>query len=122
MKKYALVAFVLLISIVSVGAVLGKEISTVSNFSSAKLAKITQEEAKKIALKKVAGTVEDEYTIEDDDGNVTTYVFVIKDKKEKTFEVQVDAKDGKILSAEEVTEETEDSEDPEDPFTINKSE
>lgn len=73
-------------------------------------AKITLEEARKIALKKVEGTVEDEFSIEDDEGNVTDYIFYIKDKKGKTWEVQIGAEKGEIVSAE--MQEEVDSEDP----------
>jgi uncharacterized membrane protein YkoI len=112
MKRNALVAFGLLLSLVSASAVMGKEVRNVSNFSVSNQANITAEQAKKIALKRVEGTVEDEYTIEDEDEKVTTYVFVIKNKAGKIFEVQIDAKDGKVLSVDEQTEEAEDTEDP----------
>lgn len=75
-------------------------------------AKITLEQARKIALKKVEGTVEDEFSIEDDEGNVTDYIFYIKDKNGKTWEVQIEAEKGAVISAE--MQEDEDSEDPPD--------
>lgn len=71
---------------------------------------ITIEEARKIALKRVPGEIEDEYSIEDDEGKTTDYIFYIKDKKGKTWEVQIDAAKGTVVSAEEQTEE--DAEDP----------
>lgn len=71
---------------------------------------ITIEEARKIALKRVPGEVEDEYSIEDEEGKTTDYIFYIKDKKGKTWEVQIDAAKGTVVSAEEQTEE--DAEDP----------
>ena len=112
MKKNALVAFGLLISLVPAGTILGKEISQVSSFAVVKKASITMEQARKNALKRVAGQVEDEYSIEDEDGSVTTYVFIIKSANGKTYEVQIDAANGNVLSADEqVMYEGEDSED-----------
>ncbi|REJ75657.1 MAG: hypothetical protein DWQ47_09320 [Acidobacteria bacterium] len=82
---------------------------------SASDAKITLEQARKIALKKVEGTVEDEFSIEDDEGNVTDYIFYIKDKKGKTWEVQIGAEKGDIVSAEEQEEVDEEEVEEEDP-------
>lgn len=79
--------------------------------SSDSVERLTVEQARKIALKKVEGTVEEEYTIEDDDENITSYVFIIKNKKNKSFEVHIDANDGAVLSVEEIIEYDED-EDP----------
>lgn len=111
MKKNMLVIFGLLVSLVSAGAVSAKSISQNKNVAAVRsTAKVTQEQARKNALKKVPGAIEDEYTIEDEDENVTTYVFIIKDKKGKNFEVQIDANDGKVLSSEEQTEEIDDPE------------
>jgi len=78
---------------------------------------VTLEEARKIALKRVPGEVQDEYTLEDDDGNVTAYVFVIKDKKKKVWEVQIGAEKGDVQSVEEQESDDEDTDDPpaEDP-------
>ncbi|MEZ5306310.1 MAG: PepSY domain-containing protein [Pyrinomonadaceae bacterium] len=73
--------------------------------TSAKSTKITVEEARKIALKKVAGTIEDEFTLEDDEGAVDTFVFVIKSKDEKIFEVQIGAEKGEVISVEEYVDE-----------------
>lgn len=75
-------------------------------------AAISLEEARKVALKRVPGTVEDEFALEDDDGNAVSFVFVIKDSKEKTWEVQIGAAKGDIESVEEQESEDEDSEDP----------
>lgn len=76
-------------------------------------AKVTIEEARKIALKKIEGKIEDEYEIEDENEAVITYVFIIKNKEGKIFEVTVDAGTGEILSAAEDSEETlEDAEPP----------
>ncbi len=111
MKKIALVTFGLLLSLVSTGTVSAKSISQNKNVAAvSSTAKVTQEQARKTALKNVVGTVEDEYTFEDENENVTTYVFVIKDKKGKHFEVQIDANDGKVLSSEEQIEEINNSE------------
>lgn len=79
-----------------------------SGGSSDRAAKITLEEARKIALKKVEGTVEDEFSIEDDEGKVTDYIFYIKDKKGKTWEVQIGAEKGEVVSAEMLEEEDSD--------------
>lgn len=72
--------------------------------------KVTIEQARKVALKKVEGTIEEEYSIEDEDGNVTDFVFYIKDKKGKMWEVQIGAEKGDVVSAE--MQEDEDSGDP----------
>jgi hypothetical protein len=110
MKRNALVIFGFLI-LLTVGSVVGKTVSPFdSRTVSVKFVKVTLEEARKIALKKVAGTVEDEYTFEDEDGKITTFVFIITNKEEKTFEVQIDAENGDVLSSEELADE-EDMED-----------
>lgn len=119
MKKNALVAFGLLISLVPTSAVLGKEVSQTTNFTVSKNAGITLEQARKKALEKVPGTVEDEYTIEDEEGTVTTYVFVIKKSDGKKFDVQIDAEKGTVLSAEEQEVYEEDSEGEEPPVALN---
>lgn len=63
-------------------------------------AKITQEDAKKIALAKYPGEVVDsEFSIESD-GN-PSYEFDIKTKDGKEWEVEVDAVTGKILEVEQ---------------------
>lgn len=112
MKRNAFVVLGLLLSIVSVGTVVGKNVSfQKGNSVIAKQVKITIEEARKIALKKVDGKVEDEFSMEDDDENVTAYVFIIKTKEGKSFEVQIDADKGDVLSSEEIVEEP-DVEDP----------
>lgn len=76
-----------------------------------KAPKVTLEEARKIALKKVPGTVDEEFSIEDEDGEVTDYIFYVKDKKGKVWEIQIGAEKGEIVSA-ELLEGEEDSEDP----------
>ncbi len=101
MKKNALIIFGLLISLVSVSVVPGKVISKMENFNISRTAGITVEQARKIALQRVEGTVQDQYTIEDEDENITTYVFVIKNKQGNTVEVQVDANNGNVLSVDE---------------------
>jgi uncharacterized membrane protein YkoI len=112
MKKNALVTLGFLVSLVSAGVVVGQDFTFVSNFTVSESAKVTVEQARAIALKRVEGKVEDEYAIEDEDENITAYVFIIKNKQDKTFEVQVSAADGKIISVEEQKEEEEESEDP----------
>ncbi len=107
MKKNAFVACGLFILLVSTGVVFGNNVSVKSNdLNISKQSKITIEQARKIALKKVEGKIEDEYTIENEDETVISFVFVIKNKEGKSFEVQVDADDGEILSAEEQTEDS----------------
>lgn len=78
--------------------------------------KITVEQARKIALKRVEGTVEDEYTLEDDEGEIDTYVFMIKNKAGKTFEVQIEAAKGEVVSVEEYSD---DADDPDEPPSIS---
>lgn len=77
--------------------------------------KITLDEARKIALKKVEGTVEDEFSLEDDEGKVTDFIFYIKDKKGKTWEVQIGAEKGEVVSAEMLEEDPQDPPADEDP-------
>lgn len=115
MKKNALVVLGLLVSLVSAGAVVGKSISPENSSPMiAQAVKITLEQARKIALKRVDGSIEEEFTIEDEEENITTYVFIIKDKKDKSFEVQIDAENGAVLSVEEIVEEADDDEPPAD--------
>ena len=77
-----------------------------------KQAKITKAEAEKIALKKAAGTVE-EGELEMENGKLV-YSFDIRNTKGTITEVQVDAKDGKIVSVEEETAEMEAAEKRQD--------
>lgn len=79
--------------------------------------KIPIEKAREIALKRVPGTVEEEFAIEDEDGKVTDYIFYIKDKKDKTWEVQIGADKGEVVNAEMVDDEDDSDEPPaeEDP-------
>lgn len=77
-----------------------------------RLEAITLDEARKIALKKVAGTIEDEFSLEDEEGKVTSYIFVIKDAKGKFWEVEIGAEKGEILSVEKQEDYNEDVADP----------
>lgn len=106
MRKNAYVAFGLLVLLTCAGVVAGRTpVSPDGGIAAlAQTAKITLEQARKIALKKVPGTVDEEYTFEDEDGKITTYVFIIKDTKGKTYEVQIDAAGGDVLSSEELTD------------------
>ncbi len=130
MKRNALIILGILASLVSTGIVFGKDISIVNKSVVIKQTKITVDEARKIALKKIDGKVEDEYTIEDEDENVTTFVFVIKNNKGKTFEVQVDANNGNVLNVDELSSDSDEEEDADEPpkndepvaTTINESE
>jgi uncharacterized membrane protein YkoI len=65
----------------------------------AKQAKISIEEARKIALEKVNGTITEE-EIEKEHG-VIVYSIEIRDANQKTFDVEVDVKTGKIVRVEE---------------------
>ncbi len=111
MKKYFLVLLVIigLLALAGIGFAKGHsgEVFSVQHETS----KITVEQARKIALKRVEGTIEDEYTLEDDEGEIDTYVFIVKNKQGKTFEVQIEAGNGDVVSVEEYTD-YEDDEDP----------
>ncbi len=61
-------------------------------------AKLTSDEAKAIALKKVAGTVE-KSEIEDEDG-VVVYGFEIQAKNGEVKDVKVNAQSGKVIKVE----------------------
>ncbi len=63
-----------------------------------KLAKISQTDAEKIALKKVYGTVVK--TSLDNENGYVVYSVEIKDTQGKVFEVKVDAGNGKVLIVE----------------------
>lgn len=107
MKKNVFIVLGLLISLASVSVVLGQSVSPEkTNAAVAKQKKVPVEQARKNALKKVDGNIEDEFTIEDEDESVTAYVFIIKNKQGKTFEVQIDAENGAVLSSEEYVEDS----------------
>jgi uncharacterized membrane protein YkoI len=72
----------------------------------AKEAKITMEEAKAIALKEKPGTITDQ-ELEKEHGKLL-YSFDIRDTSGKVFDVEIDAKTGKVLK---VVEDTEDEQD-----------
>ena len=106
MKKIALVALVCVVLLAFVAVAMVGTVSVgANNFAVANDTKLTVEQARKIALKKVDGKVVNEFTIEDDEDNIVSYVFVITAKTGKTFEVEVDAAKGTIVGVEEVTEE-----------------
>lgn len=65
----------------------------------AKQAKITMEQARKIALERAPGTIEEE-ELEKEHGKLV-YSFDIRNAQGTITEVQVDAKDGTIASVEE---------------------
>ncbi len=73
----------------------------------AHLAKITPEDAKAIALKKVGGEIK-KVELDDENGNVVYSVEMIKDQKE--LDVKVDAGNGKILSIDAGTDNETESE------------
>ncbi len=103
MKKNALVVFGMLVAfgfgVNSISAQSAAQVNAPSNVIT-KSSKIDVEAARKIALKKVEGKIEEEFTLEEEDGKIIAYVFKIRDAKKKVFEVQADANDGKILYAE----------------------
>ncbi|NNE68329.1 MAG: PepSY domain-containing protein [Pyrinomonadaceae bacterium] len=113
MKRNKLVGFCFVAVLAFVGTTFGMDaVSPFASFVSTSV-KITADEARKIALKRVEGKVVDEYTLEDDEGEIESFVYIIKRKDDKKFEVQIDATDGKVVSVEEYSEEDEeDSEDP----------
>lgn len=75
----------------------------------AKKAKITMEQAREIALKRMPGTIA-EGELEKEKGKLV-YSFDIRVENGKIMEVWVDAKDGKILRADEDTEDDDDKKD-----------
>lgn len=68
----------------------------------AKDAKITMAQARAIALKRVPGTTTEE-DLEKENGKLQ-YSFDVKDKNGKVFDIEIDAKTGKILKAVEDNE------------------
>lgn len=70
-----------------------------------KQAKITMEQAREIALKRVNGTITDQ-ELEKKRGKII-YSFDIKDANGKVFDVEIDAKTGKVLKVEEDKEDEE---------------
>lgn len=111
MKKYAFVFAVIIGLLGSATVSFGMNYDSSVTSIKSQTAKVTVEQARKIALKRVEGKVEDEYTLEDDEGEVDTYVFIIKNKEGKTFEVQIEAAKGEVVSVEEYTDDADDSSD-----------
>ncbi|MCB1022924.1 MAG: PepSY domain-containing protein [Acidobacteria bacterium] len=102
MKGYALVFFGIVLSVgFASGIVANPAFKDVSK-AAVKATKVTLEQARKNALKKIEGKVEEEYSIDDEAGKITAFIFIIKKKDGKKFEVEIDAEDGKVLSAEEI--------------------
>lgn len=75
----------------------------------AKKAKITPEQARKIATDRVAGTIVEE-ELEREDGKLV-YSIEIRDANQKIYDVEVDAKTGVIVNVEEEFEDDEDDDD-----------
>ena len=76
----------------------------------AKKAKISMEEARAIALKKVNGMVLEE-ELEKENGRLQ-YAFDIRAADGKVFDVEIDAMTGEVLQAEEDDEDGDDEDDP----------
>lgn len=79
----------------------------------AKEATVTREQARATALQRVPGEIQEE-EIEKENGKLV-WAFDIKDANGKIFDVEVDAKTGAVLTAEE------DNEDEDDDTTDNQS-
>jgi len=75
----------------------------------AKKAKISPEQARKIATDKVAGTIVEE-ELERENGKLV-YSIEIRDANQKIFDVEVDARTGEIVNVEEEFEDDEDEDD-----------
>jgi len=75
----------------------------------AKKAKISPEQARKIATDRVAGTIIEE-ELEKENGKLV-YSIEIRDANQKVFDVEVDAKSGAIVNVEEEFEDDEDDDD-----------
>ncbi|NNE98110.1 MAG: PepSY domain-containing protein [Pyrinomonadaceae bacterium] len=105
MKRNKLVAFGLLVSFGLVGGVEAKNAVFQIDVNSeiVRQAPIPIEEARKIALKKAEGKIEEEFSLEEEGGKLIAYVFKIRVEKKKVMEVQVDATNGAILYAEQDT-------------------
>ena len=78
----------------------------------AKKAKISPEQARKIATDRVAGTIIEE-ELERENGKLI-YSIEIRDANQKVFDVEVDAKSGAIVNVEEEFEDDEDEDDDDD--------
>ena len=78
----------------------------------AKKAKISPEQARKIATDKVAGTIVEE-ELERENGKLV-YSIEIRDANQKVFDVEVDARTGAIVNVEEEFEDEEDEDDTEE--------
>lgn len=114
MKRLMVIAFCIAASLVFVGGAIAATACSKADMASDQVSGVTLEQARQIALAKVPGEVEDEYSDENDDGDITGYVFSIRKADGKLYEVQVDAASGKVTSVEEV-EEDDDEDDDEDP-------
>lgn len=117
MKKIALV-FGMALLLGLTGSVFASNPGSTADSAVVKATKITVEQARKAALKRVEGDVEDEYTYEDDAGEIDTYIFIIKNKAGKLFEVQIGAEKGDVVSVEEYTDDSDESETP--PAFVNR--
>lgn len=110
MKKLLIVALCAFgVSTLAFGAVANAASADVA-FTVLKKLGVTIEVARKAALVRVPGEVEDEWEDEDDDEKVIGFVFHIRKSDAKLFEVKVNSDSGKVTSAEEVDESEE--EDP----------
>ncbi|MDH3530419.1 MAG: hypothetical protein OEQ28_12710 [Acidobacteriota bacterium] len=98
MKKIALVVLVFVLVVVGSIAVSAQTAAPqASNTVAGQSAELTLEKARELALKKRVGTVEEEFTLEDEHGKLFCYVFKIRDAKKKLYEVQIAASDGEVL-------------------------
>jgi uncharacterized membrane protein YkoI len=104
MKRFLMIALCVVgLSNLMFGAIVNSA-SFVGETAAQRSLSVSMEQARKAALQRVAGEVEDEWEDEDDDGNVIGYVFQIRKEDSKLFEVKVSKETGKVTSAEEVVE------------------
>ena len=85
----------------------------------AKKAKISPEQARKIATDKVAGTIVEE-ELERENGKLV-YSIEIRDANQKVYDVEVDAKTGAIVNVEEEIEDDEDEDEDDDDTKESKN-
>jgi len=100
-KRNRVVAGVLILSGVAGTGLASTNVRVQNDLSITVTAKVTIEEAEKTALAKVPGTLDDKWGLENDNGEIVTYVFFIKDKAGKFFGVHIDVSKGTVILVED---------------------
>jgi uncharacterized membrane protein YkoI len=97
MKMPQFLLAVLALAFLSIGAAHAQDIPPYIDPALAKLAKVSEEDARKIALKRHNGSVADVRITKESGGSGLRWIYQIKQPGGGSYEVEIDANTGKVL-------------------------